>query len=233
MEMILFLTPTKNPFQDKQFNLYYRQKSANNVPEMRILLSADFHGDFTRLFQIAGKFDLCLCCGDIFDYHQLPTEDFAFPLPFYCIKGNKEVWGAEKLQEALMNCGNFHWLNPSREKLAELIGLNFYGIDYLHEPLSLPNSIDVLISHQPAFGLADQCCDPYYAKQVSHCGSQALRKLVDQYKPRMILAGHVHLYQKQQAGETFAITLQTALNDPLLMIEGNQLVINNEPGFIF
>lgn len=132
-----------------------------------------------------------------------------------------------------MGCDNFHWLNPSREELAKLAGINFYGIDYLQEPLALPNPIDVLISHQPAFGLADQCSDPYYAKQVNHCGSQALRKLVDQYKPRLIVAGHVHRYQKKQVGGTLALTLPPALNDPLLMIEANQLIIDSESYFKF
>ncbi|MHA1968674.1 MAG: metallophosphoesterase [Candidatus Hodarchaeales archaeon] len=50
---------------------------------MKILLSADFHGDFTRLFQLVRGVDLCICCGDIFDYHRLPRENFAFPLPFF------------------------------------------------------------------------------------------------------------------------------------------------------
>ncbi|MFX0115175.1 MAG: metallophosphoesterase [Candidatus Hodarchaeota archaeon] len=192
---------------------------------MRILLSADFHGDFSRLLSLATKADLCICCGDLFDYRQLPTRDFRFPMPFYCVKGNKELWGGEKLQNALESCHNFFWLNQCQEDLEELTGLQFYGIDYMNEPLTIPDSLDVLISHQPAFGIADQCRDPFRAKSINHCGSQAVRKLVDQHNPKFLIAGHVHAYQKQRAGKTFATTLSPALKHPLAMIIKNELVI--------
>ncbi|MFX0116729.1 MAG: metallophosphoesterase [Candidatus Hodarchaeota archaeon] len=191
---------------------------------MKILLSADFHSDFTRLFQVAKEVDLCICCGDIFDYHELPTKDFSFPLPFYSIKGNKEVWGGKRLHDALSECHNFFWLNQHQEELEKLTGLHFLGIDYINEPLSIPDEIDVLIAHQPAFGLADQCSDRYHAKMINHCGSKAIRKLVDLYKPEYIVAGHVHFFQKHQAGKTLALTLSPALNGPLLMIIEKKLV---------
>ena len=85
---------------------------------MKILLSADFHGDFTRFFQIAKKADICLCTGDIFDYHQYP-EKFSFPLPFYSIKGNKEIWGAKNLESRLNSYKNFYWLQENYDDLTD------------------------------------------------------------------------------------------------------------------
>ena len=76
---------------------------------MKILLSSDFHSDFSRLTPLANKFDLCICCGDIFDYHNLPDQKFKFPLPFYSIKGNKEHWGGIELFEKLEGFHNFFW----------------------------------------------------------------------------------------------------------------------------
>ncbi|MFW9916222.1 MAG: metallophosphoesterase [Candidatus Thorarchaeota archaeon] len=194
---------------------------------MRILLSADLHGDFSKLARLAEKVDLCICCGDVIDYHQLPTEDFSFPRPFYCVKGNKEIWGGESLQQALTKCPNFFWLNDHLDKLERRTGLRFYGIDFLHEPPMLPASVDFLISHQPAFGLADQCSDPFHAKSVEHCGSKAIRQLVDQHRPRFIVAGHVHTYQKQQLRETLGITLPSALNPPVVMIINQEICCFN------
>ncbi len=190
---------------------------------MKILLSADFEGDFTRLFQIAETVDLCICCGDIFNYHQYPKQnDFEFPLPFFSIKGNKETWGREKLHHKLERIHNFFWLNNHLNRLNELTGLHFFGIDYLCEPISIPRNVDVLVSHEPAFGLADQCSDPFHTKMIPHCGNKKVRKLVDQYQPKILVAGHVHHFQKQQTRNTLAITLSAALSYPIIMITGKK-----------
>ncbi|MFW9997265.1 MAG: metallophosphoesterase [Candidatus Odinarchaeota archaeon] len=190
---------------------------------MRVLFSADFHGDFSRLFQLAGQADLCICCGDIFDYHQLPSGDFEFPLPFFTVKGNKELWGQKKLQQALERCHNFFWLNHHLDKLEELTGMRFAGIDHRKEPTTIPESIDVLVSHQPAHGLADQCGDPFHAKMIPHCGSKAVKRLVDLSQPRLVVAGHVHQFQQQQIGNIRAVTLSPALSNPVLMLRGEHL----------
>ncbi|MHA2248387.1 MAG: metallophosphoesterase family protein [Candidatus Hodarchaeales archaeon] len=189
---------------------------------MKILLSADFHSDFSRLIQIAKKVDLCICCGDIFDYHKLPTRTFKFPTPFFSIRGNKELWGSGKLQKNLESYENFFWLNENLKRLKMTTGLHFFGIDYLQEPNSIPSNIDVLISHQPAFGLADQCSDQFHTKMVPHCGNKSLKKLIDEFIPKFIVSGHVHYYQRQFNGKTHAITLPPALVDPILVLKNEE-----------
>ncbi len=197
------------------------------VDKMKILLSADFEGNFTRLFQFTEKadVDICICCGDILNYHQYPERDFEFPLPFFSIKGNKELWGKEKLHRALESTHNFFWLNKYLDRLEESTGLRFFGIDYLREPTTIPKDIDVMVSHEPAFGLADQCSDPFHAKMITHCGSKALRRLVDRYRPEILVAGHVHHFQQQRVENTLAITLSAALSDPIAMISGKKIKI--------
>lgn len=197
------------------------------VDKMKILLSADFEGNFTRLFQFTEKAeaDICISCGDILNYHQYPERDFEFPLPFFSIKGNKELWGKEKLHRALESTHNFFWLNQHLDRLEESTGLRFFGIDYLREPTSIPKNIDVIVSHEPAFGLADKCSDPFHAKMIPHCGSKALRRLVDRYRPEILVAGHVHHFQQQQVEKTLAITLSAALSDPIAMITGKKIKI--------
>ncbi len=191
---------------------------------MDVLFCTDFEGDFTRLFQLAEQADICVCCGDIFDYHQLPSSEFEFPLPFFSVKGNKEHWGRERLQQALTNCYNFFWLNQHLDKLEELTGLRFFGIDYIKEPHTIPDNIDVLVSHQPAFGLADRCSDPFRGEKIPHCGSRPLRRLVDCNQPKLLIAGHVHIFQEQRAANTHAITLSRALTDPIILLKGKNLL---------
>lgn len=194
---------------------------------MKILLSADFHSDFSRLDPLANKVDLCICCGDIFDYHRIPKEKYRFPFPFFSIKGNKELWGGNKIPKILEGYHNFFWLNQNLDRLTEMTGLRFYGINYRNEPALIPNNIDVLISHQPAFGLADMCTDSFHAKMIPHCGSKKLRQVIDRYEPKFVISGHVHHYQRQSTGKTVAISLPPALTDPILIltIEKSEIVI--------
>jgi len=186
---------------------------------MKILLSADFHSDFSRLNPLAKKVDLCICCGDIFDYHRIPEVKYKFPLPFFSIKGNKELWGGNNLYKTLEEHDNFYWMNQNLDRLTEMTGLRFYGINYRNEPTSIPYDIDILVSHQPAFGLADKCTDSYHAKMVPHCGSKSLRKIIDLFRPIYIISGHVHLYQRESTENTSAITLPPALIDPVLILK--------------
>ncbi|MHA2306984.1 MAG: metallophosphoesterase family protein, partial [Candidatus Hodarchaeales archaeon] len=158
---------------------------------MKILLSADFHSDFSRLTKLANRVDLCISCGDIFDYHHIYEDQFQFPIPFLSIKGNKEHWGGKKLEQELDNFENFYWLNDHLDKLEALTGLRFFGIDYIREPSVIQNNIDVLITHEPAYGLADQCSDPFHARMVPHCGSKNLRKLINIYPPKYLISGHI------------------------------------------
>lgn len=185
---------------------------------MKILLSSDFHSDFSRLIQIAKKVDLCICCGDILDYHKLPSKTFKFPIPFFSIRGNKELWGDGKLQKNLESYGNFFWLNENLRRIKMTTGLHFYGIDYLQEPNSIPSNTDILISHQPAFGLADQCSDPFHARMVPHCGSKTLKRLIDLYPPKYLISGHIHYYQTEKNKKTIAVTLPPALIDPVIVM---------------
>ena len=195
-----------------------------NVILVKILFSADFHGEFTRLFQLSSKFDLCICCGDIFEYHHPPSNNFSFPIPFYSIKGNKEIWGGKNLEDTLKNCKNFFWLNKHLDQLEDTTGLRFLGLDFGQILETIPRGIDALICHQPAYGLADQCSDPFHAKMVPHCGDKSIRKLVDIYQPNFLIAGHVHHFQKQQYQKTLAITLPTALNDPVISLNDKKIV---------
>ena len=46
---------------------------------------------------------------------------------------------------------------------------------------------DILVTHSPAFGLGDDL------NSVAHTGFNAFRTLMDQYHPKYLVHGHVHL----------------------------------------
>ncbi|MHA1978061.1 MAG: metallophosphoesterase family protein [Candidatus Hodarchaeales archaeon] len=201
---------------------------------MKILLCADLEGNFSRLFELAGNLDsemICICCGDIFDYHHPPDKNFKFPVRFFSVKGNKELWGGEKLTQTLDKVQNFFWLNDHLDVIFELTGLNFFGIDHMHEPTTIPERTDVLISHRPAFGLADKCKNPRSGKLFNHCGSKAIRTIIDNFSPRLFVAGHIHHFQTQKSSQTFAVTLPPSLSPPIVMIKEKTVIINNQEPF--
>ncbi len=171
---------------------------------------------------------ICICCGDIFDYHHPPNDDFKFPLRFFSVKGNKELWGGVKFQKSLRVLPNFYWLNEHLDDLLDLTGLHFYGIDHMHEPTRIPEEIDVLISHRPAFGLADKCGNPRNGKMFNHCGSKAVRALIDNFSPQLFVAGHIHHFQTQKLDKTLAITLPPGLSPPIVMIEDRTVNIDDQ-----
>ncbi len=50
----------------------------------------------------------------------------------------------------------------------------------------IPNDIDILISHSPAYGFLDQ------NTQGVHCGSKSLLESIKRIKPRLVVHGHIH-----------------------------------------
>jgi uncharacterized protein len=48
------------------------------------------------------------------------------------------------------------------------------------------NKIDILVTHAPAMGLGD-------LEDIPHRGFETFRKIMDHYKPKYFLHGHVHL----------------------------------------
>ena len=147
---------------------------------------------------------------------------------FFSVKGNKELWGGEKLQQTLDRVPNFFWLNDHLNDIYDLTGLHFFGIDHMHEPNSIPEQTDVLISHRPAFGLADKCKNPRSGKLFNHCGSKAIRTIIDTYTPGLFVAGHIHHFQTQKTSKTFTITLPPSLSPPIVMIKGKSVLINDQ-----
>ncbi len=56
---------------------------------------------------------------------------------------------------------------------------------------SIPEGIDVLLSHQPPYGYGDHVYDPI-RERFEHLGSWELLAAIDRVRPRVVICGHIH-----------------------------------------
>lgn len=165
---------------------------------MKILAAADIHGSQYRLNIILENLerfspDLVVICGDITQFgpgdvaknflNQIPTETIA-------IDGNIDT---DDVPNAIdeSNANYIHFKKVMKN------GYSFVGINSIIPSETMlflkdtekQNWIDkntILVSHVPPYGFQDKI---YFGM---HKGSKELREIVDRFKPRMVLCGHIH-----------------------------------------
>lgn len=170
---------------------------------MKILAVADIHGSQYRLNLVLKNVttytpDLVVLCGDITQFgpgdlatnflNQIPVETLAVP-------GNIDTFDVDQGINA-SNATNLHmkriviqgivFVGIGREIPSSLADL---AIDNGTVKTSLKKILDttsVLVTHVPPFKLQDKMFIG------SHGGSKQLRHLIDTYKPRLVLCGHIH-----------------------------------------
>ena len=62
----------------------------------------------------------------------------------------------------------------------------------------------------------------------THCGSKAVRSLIDKFNPSLFVAGHLHYFQYQQTNDTLAMTLAPNLSGSLVWIENKAIIIDDK-----
>lgn len=181
-----------------------------NMPKGDILIHA---GDFTDW----GGFN------DIRDFSAwLRTLHYKHKI---VIAGNHDVkfeTYPEICKAALLVKKNIYYL---QNELIDIEGLKIFGCPYtpkfagafqLEMPeedelkywrKTIPDGIDILITHGPAFGILDSVQRGFdYGFEVEHCGSQGLLERVIEVKPQLHIFGHIHQSYgiiKQRYGITF------------------------------
>jgi len=159
---------------------------------MKVLALADLHGSQYRLNILLKNIekyspDLVVICGDI---TQFGPGDLAknfldqIPPTTYAIRGNIDT------KDVNNGIENSKAINLTMKRV-EKNGIPFVGLgegipDISKIDKKLVDEKCVLISHEPPYGFQDKVF------LGMHAGSKELRKIVDKYKPRLVLCGHIH-----------------------------------------
>ncbi len=161
---------------------------------MKILAVADIHGAQYRLNLVLKNIeryspDLVVICGDITQFgpselaknllNQIPVDTLA-------ITGNIDTLDVGRgIDES----------NAIKIEMKRVMkkGIPFVGINGIDEnqfeivkEKKLLDESTVVVSHLPPFGTKDKVF------LGMHGGSKELREIVDEFKPRLVLCGHIH-----------------------------------------
>ena len=161
---------------------------------MKILATADLHGSQYRLNIVLKNIeryspDLVIICGDITQFgpgELAKTLLDQIPIDTLVVTGNIDTGDVGK------------GIDDSKATKIEMkrvikngipfVGIN--GIDPNHfkvaEEKKLLDDKSVLISHEPPYGVQDKVF------LGMHGGNKDLRDMIDKFKPRLVLCGHIH-----------------------------------------
>lgn len=176
---------------------------------IRIIATADLHGELPDIPEC----DLLLIGGDV-----CPDGSLAFQAKWLDSKYRnwlqtipaKEIVGIagnhdlifEKAEHLVPHGLRWHYLKDSA---IELYGFKIYGTPWqlpfwgafnLNEEklakqyTTIPQDVDILISHGPPHGIFDEV--PLHTGGIQHTGSLALRNKVFEIKPKLCVYGHIH-----------------------------------------
>lgn len=168
---------------------------------MKILAAADIHGSQYRLNLILDNIekyspDLAVICGDITQFgpgdvalnflNQIPIETLAIPGNIDTPDVGKAIDKSKAenidLKRVVKNGISFIGMGGETISLTKIISYN-------KDKKSIYDIIDeytVLVTHVPPYKLQDKVFMGH------NIGSNELRSIVEEYKPRLVLCGHVH-----------------------------------------
>lgn len=161
---------------------------------MKIIAAADLHGSQFRLNILLKNIeryspDLIVICGDITQFgpgelaknllDQIPVDTIA-------ITGNIDTKDVRK------GIDDSKAVNIEAKRIVRK-GIPFVGLNGIEneqikfvDENKLIDEETVLVTHIPPYGLQDKVF------LGLHAGSKEIRKLIDIYKPRLVLCGHIH-----------------------------------------
>lgn len=161
---------------------------------MKIFAVSDIHGAQYRLNLILKNIqkyfpDIVIICGDITQFGPGELAKILLdqiPIKTLAITGNIDTFDVGKgIDESKAT-------NIELKKVVKK-GISFVGINgsdikdfKILEEKKLLDKNSVLVSHVPPYGAQDKIFIGL------HGGKKELREIVDKYKPRLVLCGHIH-----------------------------------------
>jgi len=171
---------------------------------LKIIAVADIHGKQYRMNQLLeniGKHkpDLVVICGDI---TQFGPKDMAkvlldqIPVDTMAIPGNIDtedvIEGIEESRAMNLHLKKIKWKGETFVGIGGSNPLPFrtrisYSEDEIREELeNLIEKNCILVTHVPPYGVQDRV---FFGK---HAGSRVLRDIIEEFKPKLHLCGHIH-----------------------------------------
>jgi Icc-related predicted phosphoesterase len=155
---------------------------------MKIVAISDLHGELPSV----PEGDVLVLAGDVFtgdDEHSLRKNlAWVSALPHLWkiyVPGNHDLAlshllksNPEKAQNLLRGAG----VTLLQSESFDAGEFHFHGIGW-HEKVSIPNGVDILVTHEPAHGILDGLI-----------GSEELRREISKSVPKIHICGHVHEY---------------------------------------
>ncbi|MCQ2465769.1 MAG: metallophosphoesterase family protein [Oscillospiraceae bacterium] len=144
------------------------------------------------------EFDLIISCGDLKPEYLSFIATFAHA-PVLYVNGNHDGRNPDKTPEGcfciedkifryngirILGLGGSHRYNTGNNQYTQKEMKR--RVSRLRLPLMINKGFDILVTHSPASGINDQ-------KDIPHQGFTAFNDLLDKYKPKYFVHGHVHL----------------------------------------
>jgi len=170
---------------------------------MKLLAVADIHGSQYRLNLVLNNIekyqpDLVVICGDITQFgpaevainflNQIPVTTLAIPgnIDTVDVSSGISKSNADNIHLCALEKRGLSFIGIGGEITTPLDDISIQ-IDGMKKPLkeSITNNT-ILVTHVPPYETQDKV---FLGKYI---GSKDLRALIDTYKPRLVLSGHVH-----------------------------------------
>ncbi len=161
---------------------------------MKILATADIHGSQFRLNILLKNIekyspDLAIICGDITQFGPAElAKNFLDQIPIETLA----VTGNIDTKEVITGIDKSKATNIEAKRVVKkgipFVGLNGVEIEQIEfiDDKKLIDEKTILVTHVPPYGFQDRVFIGM------HGGNKELRELVDKYKPRLVLCGHIH-----------------------------------------
>ena len=189
---------------------------------MKLLALSDLHAeedllDRLRAASAKGKYDAVLFCGDITNRGPVSyaMEAISFFPKAYAVHGNMDT---PEVVAALQEKGVL--VHGRKVRLGEwnLVGLGGSNPTPFGTPSEISeeeiasvlaragvDEFSIVLSHPPPFGVFDE------VPGGMHVGSKAVRKMVEEKRPILLICGHVHEHEGREIlGETLIVKLGPA-----------------------